>query len=96
MNSELEAIKDSWDKSTGDGRDEAGTRALADAYVASHPEQFEELAKLTIEQCVDAVSTFRNAHMEEEQWRVETWLLHHFEPQNIGGVYQAQVRVPNL
>ncbi len=33
MNAELEAIKDAWDKNTGNGRDEDGTRAMCDAYV---------------------------------------------------------------
>jgi len=96
MNKELEAIKDSWSKDTGDGRDEEGTRKLADAYVVAHPEEFTELRELSIDECVTAVSTFRNAHLEESQWRVETWLLHHFQPQQIGGEYTAQVRNPNL
>ena len=96
MNAELEAIKDAWDKNTGDGRDEVGTRALCDAYVAAHPEEFTELRNLSIEECVQAVSTFRNANLEESQWRVETWLLAKYEPQNIGGVYQPQLRNPAL
>ena len=96
MNKELEAIKDSWSKDTGDGRDEEGTRKLADAYVAAHPEEFTELRDLSIEDCVTAVDTFRAANLEESQWRVETWLLHHFAAQQIGGEYTAQVRNPNL
>ena len=96
MNAELEAIKDAWDKNTGDGRDDEGTRAMADAYVAAHPEEFAELENNTIEQCVQAVEVFRNANMEESRWRVETWLLHKFAPQQIGGEYQPQLRVPGL
>ena len=94
MDSQLEAIKDAWDKNTGYGRDEAGTRAMCDAYVADHPDQFTSLEAMSLEQCVTALSTFRAAGMEEEQWRVEVWLLHHFEPQNIGGPMQARVRLP--
>lgn len=94
MNSELEAIKDAWDKRTGTGRDEDGTRAMCDAYVAAHPEQFDSLREMSLEQCVNALSVFRQAGMEEEQWRVEAWLLHHFEPQHIGGPMQAVVRIP--
>jgi hypothetical protein len=94
MNAELEAIKDSWDKETGDGRDEDGTRAMCDAYVAAHPDQFTNLRDLTIEECVTAISTFRAAGFEEEQWKVEVWQLHHFEPQVIGGPIVARVRLP--
>jgi len=96
MNAELEAIKDSWSKDTGSGRDEEGTRALCDAYVEAHPEQFDELRNMTIDECVQAVSVFRAAGMEESQWKVEVWLLHHFEPQQIGGQVQATVRIPGL
>ena len=49
-----------------------------------------------IEECVNAVSVFRQAGMAEEQWKVEVWQLHHFEPQQIGGPIQAQVRIPGL
>lgn len=96
MNAELEAIKDAWAKDTGDGRDDVGARALCDAYVAAHPEQFTSLEVMSLEQCVNAVEVFRDAGMEEEQWKVEAWLLHHYEPQNIGGPITAQVRIPGV
>ncbi len=96
MNAELEAIKEAWDKNTGKGRDHDTARALADAYVAAHPEQFEQLKNLTIKQVVEAVDTFRRGHLEEQQWLAEVWQIHHFEPQNIGGEYQATVRIPGL
>lgn len=96
MNAELEAIKDSWDKNTGDGRDEDGTRALCDAYVEAHPEQFVSLREMSIEECVKALEVFRDAGMAEEQWRVEAWLLHRFQPQSIGGPIQAQIRIPGV
>lgn len=91
MNAELEAIKDAWDKDTGDGRDESA-RQMADAYVEAHPEQFEPYEALGLEELVNLVSIFRSQGMEESQWRVETWLLHRFEPQQIGGTYRATVR----
>lgn len=94
MNAELEAIKDSWDKNTGDGREEDGTRALCDAYVEAHPDEFNSLRTMTLDACVRAIDVFRAAGMDEEQWKVEVWLLHHFEPQSIGGPIQAQVRIP--
>lgn len=92
MNAELEAIRDAWDKNTGDGRDESA-RELADEYVVAHEDQFASLKNMTLDQCVQAVDVFRQAGMEEEQWRVETWLLHRYEPQNIGGVADAKVRL---
>ncbi len=95
MNAELEAIKDAWDKTTGDGRDEAGTRALCDAYVAAHPELFAGLENFDLPVLVDQLSQRRNAGDEEGTWNLEVWLLHHYEPQNIGGVYKAEVRLPN-
>ena len=96
MNAELEAIRFAWDKNTGDGRDEDGTRAMCDAYVEAHPEQFTELRNMSLEQCVQALSVFRAAGMETSQWEVETWLLHRYEPQQIGGDVQATVRIPGL
>ena len=96
MNAELEAIRFAWDKNTGDGRDEDGTRSMCDAYVEAHPEQFAELRNMSLEQCVQALSVFRAAGMETSQWEVETWLLHRYEPQQIGGDVQATVRIPGL
>jgi hypothetical protein len=43
---------------------------------------------------VKSVENYRETGQEAEQWKVEAWLLHHFAPQNIGGTYEAQVRVP--
>lgn len=96
MNAELEAIRSAWDKNTGDGRDEDGTRAMCDAYVDAHPEKFTQLAGLSLDDCVKALSVFRAAGMEESQWEVEVWLLHKYEPQSIGGPIKAQVRIPGL
>ena len=48
MNAELEAIKALWDSTRDGGRDDAGTRALCDAYVAAHPELFTELSAMTV------------------------------------------------
>ncbi|AEL19951.1 hypothetical protein SEA_TAPIOCA_23 [Mycobacterium phage Tapioca] len=94
MNAQLEAIRDAMNKDTGQGRDIDLARALADAYVTEHPDQFANLADMPIEQCVAAVDVFRSAGMEDDQWRVEAWLLHRFEPQTIGGPVTARIRVP--
>lgn len=70
-----------------------GLRRAADEYVAAHPEEFTQFEGKTLESLVKAVDVFRAAGFDEEQLRVETWLLHHFEPQNIGGVATVTVRV---
>jgi hypothetical protein len=94
MRQELRAIRDAWDKDLGGGREEKHTREMCDRYVAAHPEQFEKLRTMTLDELVQSVSVFRAAGWEEEQWLVEVWLLHHFEPQNIGGTVEARVRLP--
>ncbi len=70
--------------------------ALCDAYVDAHPGEFAELEKLSLEECVTALSVFRDAGMDESQWRVEVWLRHHFEPQSVGGEVKARVRMPGM
>lgn len=89
MKAELQAIKDAWEATP---RDDDGARTLADQYVSSNPDEFNGFQGMTIEQLVEAIDTFRSANMEEDQWRIETWLLHRYTPQNIGGIYQPQLR----
>lgn len=93
MNADLQAVKDAWDKDSGGGRDEDKARELADAYVEAHSDEFEPLRDLSLDECVKAVDVFRAAGMETDQWRIEAWLLHAYEPQNIGGTYEAKLRV---
>lgn len=92
MNAELAAIRDALDKTTG--RDMAEVVTLADAYIAAHPDQFTSLQTMDRDQCVAAIDTFRAAGMEEDQWRVETWIQHRWLPMNIGGPVAAEVRIP--
>lgn len=94
MDTELQAIRDAMDKGEdGQARDHERAVALADEYVAAHPEKFEKLREQTSIECVQAVDTFRAAGWEEDLWLVETWLLHRFNPQVIGGVTGATVRM---
>lgn len=85
----LQDIEDAWN--AGEGELDK-VRELADAYVSEHPDEFKELSTLDIEQLVQAVDVFRQAGLKESLLRVETWLWHHFEPQNIGGTHSATVR----
>lgn len=97
----LKDIRDAWDpgdphtKNVDSKRDEDKARKLADAYVKANPDEFTELADMTIEQCVQAIDVFRAAGMEDSQWRVEAWLFHKYEPQQVGGTYEAKVRLHN-
>jgi len=93
MIEELEQIKAAWSKDEAGGRDEALARELADEYVKENPVLFSSISQKSLEELCADVEAFRNANMEEEVWKIETWLLHRFEPQNIGGIYQPQVRV---
>jgi hypothetical protein len=85
----LQDIEDAWD--AGEGEMEK-VRALADAYVSDHPDEFKELSAMSVEQLVQAVDVFRQAGLKESLLRVEAWLWHHFEPQNIGGPATVTVR----
>lgn len=96
MKAEFAAIYDAWNPDTNGGRDENLTRSLSDQYVADHQADFDGYAQMSIESLVTAVDTFRAAGLEDDQARVEVWLWHHFEPQNIGGIYQPAIRVAGL
>lgn len=90
MNSELQAIKDVWD---GMPRDAELARTMSDAYVASHPDEFVEFENMSTIELADKIDRFRIIGQSEEVQRVEVWLLHRFNPQNIGGIYQPQIRI---
>lgn len=90
MNAELEAIKNAWDKNTGDGRDE-NARELAKAYVSAHPEIYTGLERFSVEQLVSLLSQYRDSGDHEGEWNIEAYLLACVPPQNIGGEYHATI-----
>ena len=96
MQDELEEIKEVVDKTSGDGRDEELARSLADTVVRDNPSQFNELENKTVEELCAAIDVFRAAGDEAQVWRIEAWLLHRFEPQNIGGSAQPAIRNAGL
>jgi copper chaperone CopZ len=80
-----------------EGRLDAEHLEMCDAYVAAHPGEFAgEIEGMSLEECVKAIDAFRAAGMTESEMRVEVWLRHKFEPQNIGGEVQARIRVAGL
>lgn len=93
MKSEFAAIKDLWDTETGEGRDEEMVRQLSDEYVAAHPEEFTSFDGLDEKALVKALEVFREAGLEDDEFRVQVWIWHYFEPQEIGGTYRAKVRI---
>lgn len=93
MREELEQLKTAWSKDEVGGRDEELVRELADDFVNLNPGLYTEISTKSLEQLCNDIEIFRQAGMEEEVWKIEAWLLHRFEPQNIGGLYQPQVRI---
>ena len=88
MQDSLQAIKDQVEAG-----DVEAARTLADEYVSDNPSLFTDMQTKNVEELVTAIDVFRAAAMEDNQWQVEAWLLHHYEPQNIGGPADATVRV---
>lgn len=102
MQADLKAIRDAWDpgdpetKNAKAKRDDAKVRKLADKYVASNSAKlYKGWDALPLELLVQMVDKARADGDEERVWQVETYLLHRFEPQNIGGGAEARIRMPN-
>lgn len=70
-------------------------RKLADAYVAKNKSEYAGWENIPLEVLVGMVDQHRDNGDDAKQWKVEAWLLHQFEPQNIGGPAEAKVRFPN-
>lgn len=93
MNEQLEEIKEA----VASGEIDTA-RTLSDQYVSANPDAFSgwEAKEVDGEQgLVAAVDTYRATGMEDDQWKVEAWLLHRFNPQNIGGAAIVTIRVPD-
>lgn len=87
LSSELTAIQ-----SAVESGDFATARSLSDAYVAANPSVYADYDE-DIHLGVKRVEVFRDAGLETSQWQAEAWLLHTFDPQNIGGIAAATIRV---
>jgi hypothetical protein len=105
MDASLKAIKDGWEKrdargqrsSTGkaDLAEDDKVRGLADKHVKANASEYAGWENLSLEALVKTVDEARAAGDEEKLWKVEAYLLHKFEPQNIGGTYEPKLRVSN-
>lgn len=94
------ALWDEWEKEGirgNEGRLAEEMQSLCDAYVAAHPEQFDpaqvSFTNLSKDEVVEALTVFRSAGFEEEQWKLEVWQWHHWERDNIGGQVQTRIRI---
>lgn len=70
--------------------------AHAAEYVASNPEQFDDLRARTREELVAAVSERRAAGDIDEEQRICTFLMATHEPQQISGEMLAEVKLPGF
>lgn len=105
MDASLKAIKDAWEKRDARGQrsssgkadldEDKKVRNQADKYVKAHAQEFAGWDNLSLETLVAEVERARDNGDEDKQWQIEAWLLHHFEPQDIGGPVKVVVRIPN-
>lgn len=93
MDAQLEAIKTAVEAGELDT-----ARTLSDEYVSANPDVFNGWEAKTVDGDTGLVANcdvYRAAGRDEDLWQTETWLLHRFMPQNIGGAAVAQIRVPD-
>lgn len=82
--STIAAITDAWDKETGDGRDEAGVRKSAAAYVKAHPEEFIDLKDITEAQAIALIDVYRQVPLPDQVDRVQVFMWATFAKRHIG------------
>lgn len=79
-----------------EGRCMAEAQAMADAYVAAHPDQFASVKdEDDVEKVVKLIDLFNAAGMEEAALAMTMFELAHFERQEIGVATRAKVRLGN-
>jgi hypothetical protein len=107
MNKELQAIlaalayvvdKDNNMQADLEKQDIEKARELSTAYVKAHREEFKDFEafgndQAGIQATVNAAEVFRAAGMKEQWARAEAWHFHTWEPQNVGGTAQPQLRI---
>lgn len=67
-------------------------RAIADEYIAAHPEMADRFGGLDLKQLVDEVSFYRSVGREKDRILADMWLLSNYEPQRIGGGGTVEVK----
>ena len=84
MNAELEAYDRAWNETPKDARN-AVCQALADEYVAAHPELAAKYGALSIPELVSLVDLARQMSDVEKRIELDVWIMAAFEFQRIGG-----------
>src|SRR5215207_1716823 len=102
MADDLKTIREAWEKRDARGargssgranlEDDNKVRKLADKYVAAHKADYAGFDNLSQDVLVRTLEDYRDKGDEDNVWKVQAWLFHRFEPQNIGGPAEAQVR----
>jgi hypothetical protein len=95
VNEGLAAFKAAWQASS-ETKDRSEPHALADAYVDAHPELVARYDAFDIPDLVALLEAARDRGDEERVVEIDLWLLHAFEPQQIGGQATARVSVRRL
>lgn len=95
VDAELDAIFAAWETKP---RDDDAVRAMADAYVEAHSDQFDNLRAFGNDQdrCIKALEVFRDAGFDREWRTVQVWLWHTFAQQAVGGEAAAVLRMPGV
>jgi len=83
VSEELAAFEAAWIASN-ETKDRTEARALADAYVAAHPDLEARYGGFAIPDLVALLDAARARGDEERRVEIDLWLLHAFEPQHIG------------
>lgn len=104
--STLEEIFDAWENrpaagpasSDPDGKtlaeEDKNVYQMADEYVDAHSDDFVGWDNLPLKVLVKMVDEFRDSGDDENLRKVQVWLWHKFDPQEIGGEYHATIRTP--
>lgn len=80
MNTDFQAFNSEWNIG-----DKAVAKQMALDYVAAHENEFLAYKDMTIPELVGLIDAYRAAGNEELRIKIDIWLLHAFEPQQIGG-----------
>lgn len=103
MADDLKAIREAWEKRDARGvrsssgkaslEDDQTVYAKADAYVKAHAKDFAGWENLSLDALVKTLETHRENGQTDEEDKVQVWIWHAFEPQNIGGTYEPKLRL---
>lgn len=104
MDKGLEAIRDAWQGRPASGsassdpngdelaKEDESVYKLADKYVDANPDAYAGFEHLDRDVLVPLLESYREKGDEEGEWRVQAWIFHQFDPQQIGGTAEVKLR----